>query len=221
MPAKSRQQMKYIYAMRHKYGTKKKAPKNMKWVFDEDWTKNIKFKDLPHKVKESYLLKFDEYINENLSNYDIIPDGEYKGFIKGWEIYSDEIDSGFKSYDKGLKNIFPIKCKITCINGLCKAESEAGNFYNSEESDRYFTNVYGNWDLANASDISELLDFLEKKNIYHKYDRFQNKLNIEIETSDFNLQKLLFNMLHQVDSIPNINDRSEDDCIIITPIKYY
>ena len=29
MPAKSKQQFKYVYAMRNKYGTKKKAPKNI------------------------------------------------------------------------------------------------------------------------------------------------------------------------------------------------
>lgn len=88
--------------------------------------------------KENNLLNFDEFINESLSNYDIPTDGEYNGFIKGWEIYSDEIDSGFKSYDKGLKNVFPIKCKITYINGLYKATSEAGDFYNSEEAKEYF-----------------------------------------------------------------------------------
>jgi hypothetical protein len=137
MPATSQQQARYIFAMRNKYKSKRKAPKNMKWVFDEEWTKGIKFKDLPYK-KENHLLNFDEFINESLSNYNIIPDGEYNGFIKGYEIYSDEIDSGFKSYDRGLKNVVPIKCKITCINGLYKAESEAGNFYNSPEAEQYF-----------------------------------------------------------------------------------
>ena len=35
MPVKSKQQFKYIYAMRRKYKSKKKAPKNMKWVFNK------------------------------------------------------------------------------------------------------------------------------------------------------------------------------------------
>ena len=47
MPARSQQQAKYIWAMRNKYGSKKKAPKNMKWVFDEEWTEGIKMKSLP------------------------------------------------------------------------------------------------------------------------------------------------------------------------------
>ena len=47
MPARSQQQAKFIWAMRNKYGSKKKAPKNMKWVFDEEWTEGIKMKSLP------------------------------------------------------------------------------------------------------------------------------------------------------------------------------
>jgi hypothetical protein len=42
MPAKSRQQLKYIWAMRKKYKTKKNAPKSMKWVFNKEWTEDIK-----------------------------------------------------------------------------------------------------------------------------------------------------------------------------------
>ena len=55
MPAKSKQQFKYVYAMRNKYGTKKKAPKNMKWVFNKEWT-DVSFKDLPKKIKERSIL---------------------------------------------------------------------------------------------------------------------------------------------------------------------
>lgn len=65
MPSVSKQQFKFIWAMRNKYKSKRKTPKNMKWVFDEDWTKGIKFKDLPHKVKENHLLRFNEFINES------------------------------------------------------------------------------------------------------------------------------------------------------------
>ena len=65
MPARSQQQMKYIYAMRSKYGTKKKAPKNMKWVFDEEWTSGVKMKKLPKKVKESHVMNFGSFVNEH------------------------------------------------------------------------------------------------------------------------------------------------------------
>ena len=65
MPAKSQQQMKFIYSMRNKYKTKSKAPKDMKWVFDEEWTSDIKMKNLPKKVKESYIMDFTTF-NESM-----------------------------------------------------------------------------------------------------------------------------------------------------------
>ena len=50
MPAKSQQQLKFIYAIRNKYKTKKDAPKKFKWVFDEEWT-DVKMKELPKVVE--------------------------------------------------------------------------------------------------------------------------------------------------------------------------
>jgi hypothetical protein len=64
MPAKSKQQFKYIWAMRRKFGSKKKAPKSMKWVFDEEWT-DVSFKDLPKEIKERHIHSYIEFINEN------------------------------------------------------------------------------------------------------------------------------------------------------------
>ena len=52
MPAKSNKQLKYIYAIRNKYGSKNKAPKKYKWVFGEEWG---------HMSKESHILKFSDY----------------------------------------------------------------------------------------------------------------------------------------------------------------
>jgi len=66
MPAKSKHQFRYIYAMRRKYGSKKKAPKSMKWVFNKDWTDKVSYKDLPKKIKERYVVRFVEYLNEIL-----------------------------------------------------------------------------------------------------------------------------------------------------------
>ena len=37
MPAKNKKQLALIYAKRHQYGTKEKAPKKWKWVFDSEW----------------------------------------------------------------------------------------------------------------------------------------------------------------------------------------
>jgi hypothetical protein len=60
MPASSKQQLKYIFAMRRKYKTEKNAPKHMKWVFNEDWTQDVKASGLPTKVKS-----FQTYVSEN------------------------------------------------------------------------------------------------------------------------------------------------------------
>jgi len=68
MPSKSKNQFKYIYAMRNKYKSKKKAPKNMKWVFNKEWTDDISFDKLPKKVRENYIHDFISFINENYFN---------------------------------------------------------------------------------------------------------------------------------------------------------
>jgi hypothetical protein len=57
MPAKSEKQLRLIWAIRGKYKKKSKTPKKWKWVWGEEWT---------HLQKESYILKFSEFINENL-----------------------------------------------------------------------------------------------------------------------------------------------------------
>lgn len=68
MPSKSKNQFKYIYAMRNKYKSKKNAPKNMKWVFNKEWTDDISFDKLPKKVKENHIHDFISFINENYFN---------------------------------------------------------------------------------------------------------------------------------------------------------
>ena len=68
MPAKSKQQFKYVYAMRRKYGSKKKAPKKMKWVFNKEWT-DVSFKDLPKKIKEKNIYGYVDFLNEVYFRY--------------------------------------------------------------------------------------------------------------------------------------------------------
>lgn len=73
MPAKSQQQLKFIYAIRNKYKTKKEAPKKFKWVFDEEWT-DVKMKELP-KVTEgmfSFMKKpdLDKPIMDEINSFD-------------------------------------------------------------------------------------------------------------------------------------------------------
>jgi hypothetical protein len=63
MPAKSKQQLKLIWTIRNKYGSKSKAPKKWKWVFGEEWG---------HLAKESHIFNFKQF-NEamgTLSNDD-------------------------------------------------------------------------------------------------------------------------------------------------------
>jgi len=64
MPAKSKRQLKYIYAMRNKYGNKKNAPKNMKWVFNDEW--------IHLKEKMTYLKNINDFISEKLGINDNI-----------------------------------------------------------------------------------------------------------------------------------------------------
>lgn len=65
MPAKTKRQFKYIHAMRRKYKSKKKAPKNMKWVFSKEWT-DVDYKSLPESLKMRHIHSFIEFINEKL-----------------------------------------------------------------------------------------------------------------------------------------------------------
>jgi hypothetical protein len=53
MPAKSEKQLKFIYALRNRYKSKTKTPKKYKWVWNDEWL---------HLKKESYILKFDQFI---------------------------------------------------------------------------------------------------------------------------------------------------------------
>lgn len=64
MPSKSEQQRKYIFAMRGKYGSKDKAPEDMKWVFNPEWEKveeNEFQSDYEDKIKYEYEPDEDEF----------------------------------------------------------------------------------------------------------------------------------------------------------------
>jgi hypothetical protein len=51
MPVRSKSQLKYIFAMRKKYKSKKNTPKDKKWVFNDEWTKGVETSGLS-KVKD-------------------------------------------------------------------------------------------------------------------------------------------------------------------------
>jgi hypothetical protein len=49
--------------MRKKYGSRRRTPRKMKWVFDQEWTKGIKFNDLPKKIESlNFIQSFNEFI---------------------------------------------------------------------------------------------------------------------------------------------------------------
>lgn len=57
-----------------------------------------------------------------------IPEGVYDGVMKGWQVYSDAIDSGFKTKDAGIRGTS--KCKIFSKGGKVWVELPDGNkFY--------------------------------------------------------------------------------------------
>ncbi len=50
--SQSRKQLKYIFKMRKKYLSKENAPKDKKWVFNDEWSKGIDTGGMPTKVKD-------------------------------------------------------------------------------------------------------------------------------------------------------------------------
>lgn len=47
MPAKTKKQLAYIYALRNKYGSFSKTPKKHQWVWGEEWG-SLKEKNSSH-----------------------------------------------------------------------------------------------------------------------------------------------------------------------------
>jgi hypothetical protein len=101
MPAKSQQQLKFIYALRNKYKSKKDAPKKMKWVFDDEWTEGVKMKELPKtkETKESYVLTFEKF---NLLNEAVIDPIDYKEELE--KIFDTRAGS-LEEYNDRLKHL--------------------------------------------------------------------------------------------------------------------
>jgi len=81
MPAKSQQQLKFIYAKRNQYGSEAETPEKWKWIWEPAWTK-VKAKKLPKKKKKKvteqnirYIIReilekhfFSEAENEEMQN---------------------------------------------------------------------------------------------------------------------------------------------------------
>ena len=80
-----------------------------------------------------------EFSNESMSNYTLSnwPDGEYSGVINGYEVYSDDVDSGFKT-TTGLRNMVPIPCRIYVEGGSAVVFYRNGVLFSDDE-------VRGRW----------------------------------------------------------------------------
>lgn len=145
MPAKSQQQMKFIYAMRSKYGTKRKAPKNMKWVFDEEWTSGVKMKKLPNKVKknESRIMGFESFVNEHYEYEDFtMNDME---FVK--ELWEDGMtDIGQLAIESDLD-----KATVTQIIYTLKKRGDIKDVNESEVFDEHEEHLGCGCDICNCT----------------------------------------------------------------------
>lgn len=75
------------------------------------------------------------------SNYSLKdwPKGKYKGFIKGYDVYSDEIDSGFKA-TSGLKTTANVPCVIHVKNGHAIVKYDGGLLFSDEEIENKWNN---------------------------------------------------------------------------------
>jgi hypothetical protein len=100
-------------------------------------------------------IKSYQAFNESLSNYtlDTWPNGEYDGIIKGYDVYSDDVDSGFKT-TSGLKNASPIRCKIYVKNGSATVYHKDGILFSDDKTRDNWKSKYGS--LNNDPIFSQL-----------------------------------------------------------------
>lgn len=66
-------------------------------------------------------------------------EGKYKGLIKCYNVYSDEVDSGFKT-TSGLINVAPILCIIYVKNGYAFVKYDGGLLFSDEEIENKWNN---------------------------------------------------------------------------------
>ena len=81
-----------------------------------------------YKIFESSELNELSKSNYTLDNW---PDGEYSGTIRGYQVYSDDIDSGFKT-TTGLRNVSPIPCRIYIENGVAIVFYKGGVLFSDD-----------------------------------------------------------------------------------------
>lgn len=90
-----------------------------------------------------------ENSNYSLENW---PEGKYKGFIKGYDVYSDEVDSGFKA-TTGYRNMVPIPCTIYVKDGHALTFSKGGILFSDKEIEDQWRSEFGKGMNAMKSDL--------------------------------------------------------------------
>ena len=78
--------------------------------------------------------RFEDWVtSRNSSNYAVVnwPDGEYRGFMKGYEVWSDELDSGFQT-TKGIRGTS--ECTIEVHDGKIKVILPDGSEYKPKKN---------------------------------------------------------------------------------------
>lgn len=81
---------------------------------------------------------------ETFSNYtlDKMPEGFHKGSIKGYQVYMDDIDSGFKA-TTGLRNSFPLPCHVYIKDGSGVAFYKSGVLFSDYETEKSWKKEFG------------------------------------------------------------------------------
>lgn len=110
------------------------------FVFEPSQLKSVKNKgEWNPNDKNIYKEDTQASSNYSLENW---PDGKYKGSIKGYDVYSDEIDSGFRA-TSGFRNISPIPCTIYMKDSKAVVCSKAGIIFSSKEAENDYRKEYG------------------------------------------------------------------------------
>ena len=89
-----------------------------------------------------YIKSFKIFETDAMKDISEWPDGEYKGFIKGYYVYSDIVNSSFKC-TTGYKNMYPIECIIIVKSGHALVYSEAGILFSDVEIESEWRSKYG------------------------------------------------------------------------------
>jgi hypothetical protein len=126
------------------YGIVKRDGHEMLVITDYGLTKDVY---LTHyeKPRQMARQRAGMYEGESASsNYSLKdwPEGKYKGSIKGYDVYSDEIDSGFKA-TTGYRNMVPIPCTIYVKDGHALAFSKGGILFSDKEIESEWKNKFG------------------------------------------------------------------------------